>query len=146
MIVFDVERIGPWVAERTGGSYYPGSGQAIGLERDGKLIAGVLYDNCNGKSVQMHVASDGSRRWMTKEYLHICFDYPFRQLGVRKIIGLVDSENSDALRFDLALGFVVEHVVKDAGRYGDQVILSMTPEQCRWNRRDNGEIVSASRS
>lgn len=132
VIAYDVERIGPWVTERTGGVYYPGSGQAIGLEKDGVLVAGVLYDNFNGRSVQMHVASDGTRRWMTKQYLLRCFDYPFHQLKVRKIIGQVDSENSDALKFDLALGFVVEAVIKDASRKGDLMILTMTPEQCRW--------------
>ena len=132
MIVFDVDRLGPWVAERTGGTYYPGSGKAIGLERNGNLVAAVLYDNCTGRSVQMHVASDSTSRWMTREYLGICFDYPFNQLKVNKIIGLVDSTNLEAQRFDESIGFVEEHRIKDAGRHGDLIIYSMTRDQCRW--------------
>lgn len=131
MIVFG-EHVCRWTAEMTGGTYYAGSGQGIGLEKDGVLIAGVLFDNCNGRSVQMHVASDGTRRWMTREYLAVCFDYPFNQLKVKKIVGLVDSANTDAQRFDMALGFRHEATLKDAGRQGDLLLLTMTREQCRF--------------
>lgn len=132
MIVFDRDRLGPWVAERTGGTYYKDSGQTIGLERNGSLVAAALYDNCTGRSVQMHVASDGTSRWMTREFLRVCFDYPFNQLKVNKVMGLVDSTNEAAIRFDENIGFQLEHVVKDAGRHGDIRIYSMTRQQCRW--------------
>lgn len=131
-IVCDVERLGPWVCERTGATYVPGSSTGIGLERGGSLVAGVLFDQFTGGSVCMHVASDGTRAWMTREYLGYCFAYPFRQLGVKKIIGLVDSTNERALAFDKALGFKVEHVIEDAGKTGSLVILSMSRKDCRW--------------
>lgn len=134
MIVTDVSRVGPWVCERTGGKFEPGCSAAIGWEEDGELRAGVLYDQFNGRSICMHVASDGSRKWMTREYLWVCFDYPFHQLGVNRIIGLVDSTNEQALRFDLALGFKVECEIEDAGKTGSLVILSMSKDSCRWLR------------
>lgn len=132
MIVFDADCVGQWVAEKTGGSYFAGSGQAIGLLRNDVLVAGVLYDNYNGRCIQMHVASDGSSRWMTREYLRVCFDYPFNQLKVNKIIGLVDSTNVEAIRFDENIGFHLEHVCTGAGKHGDLLIYSMTRSQCRW--------------
>lgn len=113
----------------TGGEYH-GGGQGIGLERDGDLIAGVLYDNFNGRSVCMHVAGVGN--WLNRGYLKRAFDYPFNQLKVGKLIGLVDSKNKAALRFDRHLGFVAEGIIKDAGRTGDLHILTMTREQCRY--------------
>lgn len=131
MIVFDADRIGPWVCKRTGGSYH-GDGSAIGLERGGELVAGVLFDNYNGRSACMHVAAIPGKRWMTREYLRICFDYPFNQLKLQKLIGLVDSTNHDALSFDKHLGFIEEAVITDAGQHGDLHILTMTPEQCRF--------------
>lgn len=130
MIVFDEKRIGPWVCQRTGGQF-DGLGTAIGLEKDGELIAGVLYDGYNGNSVCMHVAAVG-KRWMTKEYLRVCFDYPFKQLKVKKILGVVDSMNIDARRFDEHLGFELEAVIAGAGQKGDMLIYSMTPERCRF--------------
>lgn len=135
MIVFDSDWVGHFVCSMTGGTYYQGSGQGIGLlNKEDALIAGVLYDNFTGQSVQMHVASDGSRRWMNREYLRVCFDYPFNQLKVKKVIGLVDSTNQAALDFDHNLGFVTEAIIKDAGKFGDMHILSMTRDQCRFLR------------
>jgi len=132
VIVFDKDRIGPWVCERTGGHFEPSCSSAIGLEQEGELVAGVLYDQFNGRSVCMHVASDGTRSWMSREYLAMAFDYPFHQLGVKKIIGLVDSTNADALAFDKALGFEVECEIEDAGKTGSLVILTMSRDRCRW--------------
>lgn len=130
-VTFDVERIGPWVCARAGGTHIPGSSQAIGLERDGELVAGVLYDQFNGRSVCMHVAADVPD-WVSRKFLRLCFDYPFNQMGVNKVVGLVDSTNTRALSFDMHLGFVEEARLSDAGKEGDLVILTMTKEQCRW--------------
>lgn len=130
MIVFG-DHIARWVAQRTGGMYFDGSGQGVGWLKNGELVAGVLFDNFTGRSVQMHVAGEG-KRWLAREFLKFCFSYPFEQLKVNKVIGLVDSTNADALRFDLHLGFQQEAVIKDAGRSGDTIILTMTREQCRF--------------
>lgn len=129
MIVFDADRIGPWVCKKTGGTFEPSTSTAIGIETDGALTAGVVYDMFNGRSVCMHVAID---KPVTREYTRVCFDYPFNQLGVNKVLGLVDSTNSKALRFDRHLGFVEEARISDAGKDGDLVILTMTRQQCRW--------------
>jgi len=129
VIVFDTDRIGQWVCERTKGAYEPGTSKAIGFETDGTLTAGVLYDMFNGRSVCMHVAIE---KPVTREYTRVCFDYPFNQLGVVKVIGLVDSTNAKALRFDKHLGFVEEARIVDGGRIGDLVLLTMTRQQCRW--------------
>lgn len=137
MIVFDKDRIGPWVCERTGGLYEASTSQAIGLEKDGQLIAGVLYDNFNGRSCCIHVAAEG-KRWMTREYLKVCFDYPFNQLKVNQLIGLVDSENEQARRFDEHLGFRVSAVIPDAGKTGDLMIYTMHRNQCRWIGETHG--------
>lgn len=124
------EILGEWLCSRVGGTY-TGEGQYIALIKDGQIIACVGYDNYNGSSIRMHVAGEG-KKWMTREYLRICFWYPFEQLKVKKIIGLVDSTNKQALNFDKHLGFIEEHVIKEAGQIGDLHILTMTREQCRF--------------
>lgn len=108
-------------------------GAAIGLkDAYGNLIAGVLFDNYNGASIQMHVAAEPGARWMTREYLHCCFAYPFRQLAVRKIVGLVSCTNLPARRFDEHLGFHLEATLTDAHPDGDLLVYTMTKQQCRW--------------
>lgn len=129
-IVFESERVGRWVCAQLGGTYDAGS-VAIGLEQGGELIAGVLYDHYNGKSICMHVAAAEGARWLTKDFLWVCFDYPFNQAKVSKILGLVDSTNLPARKFDEHIGFELEATVKDASRYGDLLIYSMTRQQCR---------------
>lgn len=128
-IFYDYSSIAPWVCARTGGSY-DGIGSAIGVEDGGKIIGGVLYDGFNGRSICMHVAGDG--QWMTRELLRIAFDYPFNQLRVNAIIGLVDSLNVRARLFDEKLGFKLRCVIPDAGPNGDLCIYSMMRTECRW--------------
>lgn len=134
-IVYDADRIGPWVCERAGGTWLPGRGTAIGLQRDGELVAGVLYEDFNGANVIMHVASDGTGAWLTKDYLRTCFAYPFEQLGCKRVTGIVPSSNEKALAFDTHLGFEVEAVLTEAHPDGDLVVLSMRRDDCRWLRR-----------
>lgn len=132
MIVTDAAIVGPWVCEKTGGVWSPVDSTAIGLEKNGKLVAGVVYDHFNGASVCLHVASDGTRAWLNREFLRFAFLYPFDQMKVKKIIGIVPSNNVEALRFDRKLGFVEEARIKDAHPQGDLILFTMTRQQCRW--------------
>lgn len=126
------EHVCEWVAPRTGGSYYAGSGQGIGIEKNGELVAGVLYENYSGNSVVAHIAALPGKRWMTREFLRLIVRYPFDQLKVKKIVAPVDSTNAAALAFNGKLGFVTEAVLKDAGRSGDLHLMTMTRQQCRF--------------
>jgi len=125
------EEVCKWVCSKTDNEYYAGYGQGIGIQKEGEIVCGVMFDGYNGSSIQIHVALDPNGR-MTREWLYVLFDYAFRQLKVKKLIGIVDSTNEAALRFDKHIGFSEEHVIKDAGKYGDLCILSMTPSQCKF--------------
>ncbi len=125
-----------WVSERTGewGNY--GAAQGIGLQEftgdHWLLIAGVVYNEFNGVNINMHVASDGSRRWMNRKYLWTCFDYPFNQCKVKRITGLVGEGNIEARKFDEHLGFELETQLKDAHPTGAMLVYVMRKPQCRW--------------
>lgn len=131
IIVNQDHLVGPWVCDRTGGNYVPGDSTTMGLAEDGALIGGVLFDHYNGRSIAMHVAGEG-RKWLNREFIHACFSYAFDQLKVHKVIGMVPSTNTDALRFDYKLGFIKEATIEDAVPYGDLILLTMTRDQCRW--------------
>ena len=107
--------------------------KAIGLERRGELIAGVLYDGYTGPNVWMHVAAEPGRCWVTREFLHAVFAYPFVQLGCDRVSGAVDASNSQARRFDEHLGFSEEARLKGAAADGGDVILYvMWKKDCRY--------------
>jgi len=128
--------VGTWVSNRTGGSWHKGQGTAVGLlNQSGLLIAGVIFDSWNGKSLCMHVAAEPGARWLNREFLWFCFAYPFDQLKVSKVLGPVGAGNLTARKFDEHLGFVLEATLKDAHPDGDLLVYSMTREQCRWLNR-----------
>ena len=129
-IVFDDAVLGPWVAPRVGmNSYVPGTGAAIGLVRNGKIVAVVLYTEFNGANVSCHIAVDGR---MTRRFLSIIFHYPFVKLGVRRLTGVVASSNIHARKFDEHLGFEQEAILRIAHPDGDLIIYVMTADKCRW--------------
>lgn len=134
-----------WVAKRTGEHGNYGASVGIGLQEmldDGwHTIAGVVYNDFNGANVNMHVASDGTKRWLNRQFLWTCFDYPFNQLKVKRITGLVGEGNHAAIRFDSHIGFELEARLKDAHPDGDMLIFVLRkPQAQRWlNLRNSHE-------
>ncbi len=109
-----------------------GPAVGLGLMRHRKLVAGVLYNGYTQGNICMHVASDGSRYWMNRQFLWRCFDYPFNQLGCRRVTGFVDAENAEARRFNVHLGFALETRLEKAGANGDILIYRMWREDCKF--------------
>ena len=109
-----------------------GGMKGLGLERDGELIAGVLYEGFNGVNCWMHVATTPAKKW-TLEYLRYCFYYPFVEVGLQRVSGAVEASNLAARRFDEHLGFKQEAVLHGAASDGGDVILYvMRREDCRY--------------
>lgn len=107
---------------------------ALGLERDGELIAGVIYEGFNGHNIWMHCAIPGR---LTREFVNACFHYPFVQLGCKRVSGYVEASNIKARLFDEHLGFKPEARLRGAASDGGDVILyAMTKEGCRYVAQD----------
>lgn len=107
--------------------------KGLGLERDGELVAGVLYEGYNGQNVWMHVAAVPGGKWMTRDYLRYSFHYPFNEMGVKRISGYVNASNMAARRLDEHLGFKPEATLTGAAPDGGDVILyAMWRKDCRY--------------
>lgn len=130
----DIDLLGPWAWKLMGASCWSPEGRtALGYVEDGEPKWAMIYDHYEKNSIQMHVAGDHPKYW-SRRALQAVFEYPFYQLRVKKVIGIVNSENTRALSIHLRLGWQMEAVVKDVYDMGDMYILSMTQEQCRWLR------------
>jgi RimJ/RimL family protein N-acetyltransferase len=126
------EEVIKWVGEKIDEDSF-GPANAIGVEEDGKLIAGVVYNIYNGPSVCMHVAAEPGKIWLSKKSLFAFFAYPFIQLGCNRVTGLVRVDNIEARRFDEHLGFVQEGVIRKGATDGtDMILYGMLKEECRW--------------
>ena len=127
MIVLGHE-VGRWVAAKNNQMYFEANSQAVGWKKDGEIVAGVIYDSWNKRSIVCHIAVT---RTLTATFLAKVFDYPFRQLQVNKIIATVASKNFKSIRLVTHMGFKEEDKIKDAHPSGDIVIFTMTKEDCK---------------
>jgi len=127
-----------WVATRTNefGSF--GAATGIGWARNGELVAGVAYNEFNGVNINAHIASNG-HHWLTRDFLWAIFNYPFRQLGVQRITGLVGEGNAAARRFDEHLGFTLETKLTGAHPTGDLLVYVMWKHDCRWLEKNHAQ-------
>jgi RimJ/RimL family protein N-acetyltransferase len=125
--------LGAWSSERI--AHFNPSEQpftAIGLERDGEIIAATIYNYYSGASIAMSFAAIPGRRWLTREYLHAIFRYPFVQLGVRRVTGYVATRNFASVRFAYKLGGKLEGVMRKALPDDDLLVFGLLREECKW--------------
>jgi RimJ/RimL family protein N-acetyltransferase len=107
--------------------------QALGLEKDGALVAGIAFEGFNGHNIWGHLAATPGSRWMNRAFLHASFAYPFLQCGVQRFSAYVDASNLAARRLDEHLGFTPEATLRGAGSDGgDVIIYVMRREDCRY--------------
>jgi hypothetical protein len=100
---------------------------------DNKVRLVVGFNAFMGRVCQMHVAMEPNYHFTPKEMLRVTFDHAFNSFKVKKLIGILNSKNEKAMKYDLHLGFTEEYRMPgmhDDG--GDIVILSMTREQCKY--------------
>jgi len=125
------DRLLPWAQERIGVAFRRDA-YTLGLEKGGELVAVVVYDGFSEFDCNMHIASDGSSAWMNKSLLVSAFAYPFIQLKLNRVTGLVPSKNEAALKFDEHLGFEREGLHRKACGDDDLISLGMLKENCRF--------------
>jgi hypothetical protein len=105
--------------------------QCISRSEDGDLLGGTIYTDYTGRSICCHMA--GFRdHWINRDLLWVTFHYPFVQLNCDKIIGFLPVANTQALEFDLKLGFKEEAIISDVYPQGSMIIVSLRREDCKW--------------
>lgn len=126
------DRLLPWARDQIGLGPFRRDAYSMGLEKNGELVAVVVFDNFSSCDCNMHIASDGTGHWMNKSLLLAAFAYPFTQLGLRRVTGMVPAKNIVALEFDKNLGFEVEGRCRHALPDDDIVVLGLLRENCRF--------------
>lgn len=129
------EEIAAFVNERQG--YAPDSPwgyyEAIGLVRNGELVAGLIYNANEAANICVHIGAEEGSRWMTREFLHFAFYYPFVQLKKNRITALLRSGNKQAISFVENLGFKREGVLSNYYENGEaRLVYGMLREECSY--------------
>jgi RimJ/RimL family protein N-acetyltransferase len=129
--------VGAWIYARTRAQWVRGQGVAIGITSAESLVAGIAYTMFNGANVWGAIAAepDHHGRWLSRSILRAIFDYPFRQLGCKRISALVYETNPVSQRFLTRLGFHREATLADAAPDGHMFVYALRAEDCRWLSR-----------
>jgi RimJ/RimL family protein N-acetyltransferase len=131
-IVFNNVENGEAIAQLAGTDYNPKACSNICRVRDGERLGGVVYSNYTGESIAMHSAA-WAKRWVNRDMLYATFDYPFNQLGVKRIFGQVPEDNLHAQEFNLNVGFKTICRVEGVFRGGIAcLVMCMERDDCRF--------------
>ncbi|BBZ94333.1 hypothetical protein BRDID11004_47640 [Bradyrhizobium diazoefficiens] len=133
-----------WAAATIGaGGGFSSDAHAIGMEVDGEIVAVTVWNCFETHNCLMSIASDGSKRWMTREFLFRSFAYPYIQLGLPRTTTKSDERNLPSIRLAHHLGYREEGRLRKAapGGRGD-IVFGMLKEECRWIDRRFAEIAA----
>lgn len=136
LIINDRERVADWVAGQVG-QRVPWEGfNAFGVELNGEIVAGVVIHQINGANAFCHIAIEKPVKRIYELFAVVC-DYSFRQLGLKRLTGLVPANEEHIVKFDMRLGFEIEFIMKDAALGADLVGLVMWADKCPWLPKGN---------
>jgi hypothetical protein len=130
-LVFDrKDLIGAWVAAQVGQTGEWGSFYAMGTMRGSQVTAGVVFNNFNGANATVHIAVGTPSKAMVNLFRAVC-DYAFNKCKLKRITGMVPTNEQEVINFDKHLGFTEEFVMKNAAPDADMMILVLTDEDAR---------------
>lgn len=133
MIYDRTEELVLWAEAHIAGARFRGDAKAIGIARDGETVGVFVFDTISTNACFMHVASDGSRRWLDRSALVRVFAYPFLQCGFRRVSAVVSSTNAPSLNLVRKLGAVEEGRMRHGAHDGEDLVLfGLLREECRW--------------
>ena len=132
-------QVASWVCQQLKLRPFPdGLYRAIGIIHADKLIGGVIYNNfitdARGKPLLIEMTiSTVDKRWCTRHNLRELFQYPFLQLGVKRVQATT-SRKAKRVRGTLSrLGFKFEGIIREGHPHGgDAAHYSMLFNECKW--------------
>lgn len=117
---------------------------AIGVEDEGSLIAGVVYDQYYpGVSIHVSIAST-TPKWCNRRILKGLFTYPFGQMKVKRLTAYTGSSMASVRGFLERLGFRQEGILRQGFADDDAVIYGMLKHECPWIERTRYEVKPVS--
>jgi hypothetical protein len=125
-----------WANEVSGGGGYLDDAVGIVLQR-GEHKAVIVYDCNTYLSSNMHIASNGSKMWLTRKALTAAFVVPFVAWDCKRLNFLVPISKPDVISFCQHVGGREEGRLREAAADGgDVMLLGMLRRDCRWIPKD----------
>lgn len=128
----DLDRCLDWLGDRAGGIGYD-MVQAIGLEKDGELVSVTGYKNFTEKACHIHFAIDKGA-YPTREYIWFIHYYPFIQVGIDVLIGIISDANRGIVNLTRRMGYIEQCKIEEAGL----IVTTLSKTNCKWMEINNG--------
>lgn len=120
-----------WVVKRASVGLTPFATAIKAVDNAGVIRGMVCYDNRTHNSIEAHMAVDTPIAW--RVLLRAVFSYPFEQLHLGVLLGVIPASNARSLRMAKRLGLVEVHRVRDGWAAGEDLIIhELRRENCRW--------------
>lgn len=122
-------RVAAFLGERLGKGFCPPYA-AMGIEQDGEIIAGVMFNVFERPDVHATVAGHG---W-TREFLREVGGYVFGRLGYGRITAI--TESAEVAQIGERLGGKIEGVLRSHfGKGRDAFVIGILKDEYLYNRR-----------
>jgi len=132
-LTFDFERVARFALPRTGAVLCLGM-RALGLERDGKVVAGFLFELYDGQNIWAHAAFE-SPHDLTRELLSACLRYIFVVCGCKRAWGRICEGNERSERFVNRLGAQCVACLPCADGDSNMLIYRLRKDDLPWQYR-----------
>jgi RimJ/RimL family protein N-acetyltransferase len=131
--------VADWVAKRIKHETGFGECQAMGIEHQGKLVAGLVFHNWEPEAGLIEISAAAKNRgWMTREIINAAMKYAFDVAGSQMVVARIEKTNAPAVRIWRALGSV-EHVIsRFYGRNRDGCLFTLTDDA--WAKSKLNEV------
>ena len=128
-LTFDFERVARFALPRTGATLCAGM-RALGLERDGRVVAGFLFELYDGRNVWAHAACE-SPHDLTRDLLGAVLRYIFADLGCERVWARVCENNAASRGFVEGLGALLVSMLPQADGDRDVLIYRLRRQDVR---------------
>ena len=122
--------VSAWVQSKLEDFYFRDC-KAIGIIKNQKLIAAVVYSNLRDGQIEATIVIE-DKNWANKTILYALFAYPFVQCNCHRILVTVRDNNKKSIKLAKRLGFKHEGVLRQMFPPNDAVLLGMLRSECKW--------------
>lgn len=116
--------VAEWVATVIGGHHDLSQCEGIGYARGGNIVMGAMFNNYNGAQIHMHIALTRGVPF-SPTFVAAIMDYPFVQLGLKRVTGMIFESNTASRRFAEHLGAKQEVILQDYLPHGNLVVYGL---------------------
>jgi RimJ/RimL family protein N-acetyltransferase len=131
MLVFDRDvEVAEFVGNLIGKKIVPPFA-SMGVERDGKLVGGAIFNNWTGADIEMTLAGPGM---LSRGVMRALAHYAFVQAGCRRVSMTVRLSNSLVRKLAKRCGFRIEGIKRHGYPDEDAIIFGLLADDFPWKK------------